>query len=142
MTHFGIFGHSFNTGGILTGSNPNPPSATQQGVATSDFVSSGDSTKAIINISDALQNLPNAFQQAGNIGQLAQNQADIINVIKGNFSGSTTGKATIDNQPPPPPTASGAPILDQIKQPFEDKGIPFGIGAAVAIGAIFLIARR
>ena len=49
MGHFGIFGHDFNTGGILTGSTA--PESTGQFKGTSEFISSGQSTKQLIDIS-------------------------------------------------------------------------------------------
>ena len=73
MTHFGIFGHDFNTGGILE--QTTVPADTGQFTGTSDFVSSGDSTKQIIGFSNALQNLDNAFVQNRNVAANAENIA-------------------------------------------------------------------
>ena len=117
-------------------------------ITTSEFVSSGDSTRQLIAINRALastsvfQNRANIEAVNANLGDLTKNTYEFVGQVKTGFS-NIAGKASIDDQAPGTETSSeDIPILDKIKQTFEDNGIPFGVGLAVGVGAIFLLARR
>ena len=79
MVHFGIFGHDFNTGGILD--QTTVPKDTGQFTGTSDFISSGESTKQLINISTFLQK-PN-LQDEAILGGFADASKAINNLFDG-----------------------------------------------------------
>ena len=87
MTHFGIFGHDFNTGGFITGTTTNT-GQTITGQSVSPQVSLSESFQSSLNIFQNILSggeLPETFRQAIvttnllDLGQASKNITDALN---------------------------------------------------------------
>ena len=101
MTHFGIFGHDFNTGGLIESAEAGTATNTGQTITGGSFVESGQSSTFIESISldflpklNELLNFNTQTQIHSNLTGLGEASIDISNALNENIAIRETQRAS------------------------------------------------